>query len=163
MSLPVAQGHSHPPLKAAPFATVALTYEGRLLRRRRLEADDGTAFLVDFPSTASLNAGDAFVLEDGRMIEVQAAPESLLEVRGDLVRLAWHIGNRHTPCEIGSECLWIQDDHVLAKMLETLGAEVKPVSRAFCPEGGAYGHGRTFGHSHGPDGAHDHSHSHSHG
>ncbi|SLN22759.1 Urease accessory protein UreE 1 [Pseudoruegeria aquimaris] len=164
--LPVAQSHAHPPHATPPAARVALTYEGRLLRRRRLEADDGTAFLVDFPATASLDAGDAFVLEDGRLIEVLAAPEALLEVRGgNLTRLAWHIGNRHTPCEIAEDRLWIQADHVLAKMLETLGASVRPVERPFRPEGGAYGHGRTFGHAHGHGHEHGHEHApdHAHG
>ena len=79
----------------------------------------------------------------------------------DLPRIAWHIGNRHTPCQIESDRLLIQRDHVIADMLRRIGAEVIEVIEPFTPEGGAYGHGRTHGHdhshSHGPEG-HAHSH-----
>ena len=71
-----------------------------------------------------------------------------------LARLAWHIGNRHTPCQIGPDCLVIRQDHVLEAMLAKLGADVTHDTRPFTPEGGAYGMGRTMGHSHGHD--HDH-------
>ena len=83
------------------------------------------------------------------MIAVEAAPEPLLRITGDLTRLAWHIGNRHTPCQIAGDHLLIRADHVLADMLARLGATVEPVTGAFTPEGGAYGHGRTHGHDHG--------------
>jgi urease accessory protein len=139
---------------------IALDYEGRLLRRRRLVAGDGTAFLVDLPETVGVGAGDAFVLEDGRAIAVEAAEERLLAVRGDLARLAWHIGNRHTPCQIEAGRLVIRDDHVLRAMLERLGAEVAEIVGPFVPEGGAYGHGRTMGHAHGHAHAHGHDHAH---
>jgi len=79
---------------------------------------------------------------------VRAAPEDLLQVTGDLPRLCWHLGNRHTPCQIETERLLIRHDHVLADMLERLGATVDKVNEPFTPEGGAYGHGRTMGHSH---------------
>lgn len=132
-----------------------LSYDARFLRRRKLTTDAGQEFLVDLEHTASLDAGDAFVLEDDQLVQVVPAVESLLEVRGpDLVRLAWHIGNRHTPCQIERDRLLIQRDHVIQGMLEHLGADVREVEAAFQPEGGAYGHGRTHGH--------DHSHSHSH-
>ncbi len=135
---------------------VALSYEGRLLRRKRLVSDAGAAFLVDLPDVVSLEAGQAFLLDDGRKIRVEPAPESLLKVEGDLPRLAWHIGNRHTPCRIERDALFIREDHVLEAMLVQLGASVTHVTAPFSPEGGAYGHGRTFGHSHGHD--HDHHH-----
>ncbi|MEM9975275.1 MAG: urease accessory protein UreE [Pseudomonadota bacterium] len=138
--------------------TVSLDYEARLLRRKRLETASGTAFLVDLAESVSMDAGDSFVLEDGRYIEVLAADEALIEVTGDLPRLAWHIGNRHTPCRIEANRLLIRDDHVLAAMLRQLGAETQAVHGPFSPEGGAYGHGRTMGHSH----VHDHDHMHSH-
>jgi urease accessory protein len=134
---------------------LVLDYEGRFLRRKRLLLASGAALLVDLPETVSLAAGDALETADGRMIEVAAAPEPLLRVTGDLTRLAWHIGNRHTPCQIAADHLLIRADHVLADMLTRLGATVEPVTAAFTPEGGAYGHGRTRGHDHG----HDHSHS----
>ena len=150
--------------------SVTLSYDARFLRRRVLTAVSGRAFLVDLEHTTSLNAGDAFQLDDGTRVAVVAAPEALYEVRGDgaaLVRLAWHIGNRHTPCQIEADRLLIQRDHVMRDMLARLGAAVTEVTLPFTPEGGAYGHGRTHGHDHGHSHTHDHSHddghSHDHG
>ena len=130
--------------------TIQLGYADRLLRRRRLVSGSGRAFLVDLAETRGLDEGDAFLLEDGSRIAVIAAEESLVEVSGDLARLAWHIGNRHTPCEFGVDGLRILSDHVLEAMLRQLGASLRPVRAPFRPEGGAYGHGRTMGHDHGP-------------
>jgi urease accessory protein len=135
-------------------ATVRLTYDARILRRKRLTTDAGEAFLVDLPQTTSLGAGHAFVLEDGREIAVIAADEPLMRVTGDLVRLAWHIGNRHAPCAIGQDALVVQREKVMRAMLEQLGATVTDFDGPFTPEGGAYGHGRTMGHDHGHDHAH---------
>jgi urease accessory protein len=159
MTLPraTAIGHAHPGTDH-----VALDYEGRLLRRKRLVSAGGRAFLVDLPETVSLSDGDAFRLDDGTEIAVRAAPEPLIEVTGDLARLAWHIGNRHTPCRIEPGRLLIRRDHVLAAMLRQLGAALKDIEAPFSPEGGAYGHGRTFGHDHGHAHDHDHSHGHAH-
>lgn len=128
---------------------LVLDYEGRFVRRKRLVTASGAAVLVDLPDTRSLAAGDALETWEGRRIEIVAAPEPLLRVRGDLVRLAWHIGNRHTPCQIAGDHLLIRADHVLADMLARLGASVEPIMAPFTPEGGAYGHGRTQGHDHG--------------
>jgi urease accessory protein len=127
---------------------ISLSYEARLLRRKRLVTASGMPVLADLAETVSLAHGDRLVLEDGGRIEVRAAPEALLAVTGDLPRLAWHIGNRHTPCQIEPRRLLIQRDHVLAAMLAGLGAAVREVEEPFTPEGGAYGHGRTMGHSH---------------
>lgn len=137
--------------------TISLSYADRLLRRKRLVSDGGLAFLVDLPETRSLAPGEAFQLDNGARVAVQCADEDLLEITGDLPRLAWHIGNRHTPCEIGADGLRIREDHVLQAMLEQLGATVTPLRGPFHPEGGAYGHGRTMGHAH-----HDHDHDHDH-
>ncbi|MGR3436876.1 MAG: urease accessory protein UreE [Shimia sp.] len=131
-----------------PADRVVLDYAGRLLRRKRLEGEGGLAFLVDLARVTHLEPGQAFVLDDGRHVAIAAADEPLLEVRGDLARLAWHIGNRHTPCQIGPDHLLIQRDAVLRDMLDLLGAELRDVEGRFTPEGGAYGHGRTMGHSH---------------
>lgn len=141
---------------------VALDYEGRFLRRKRLVAGSGAGFLVDLPEVTNLTGGEAFVLEDGRFIEVRPALEPVLVVTGDLTRLAWHVGNRHTPCQIEAERLVIRADHVLEAMLKQLGAEVSPAVETFQPEGGAYGMGRTMGHEHGHSHHHGHSHSHDH-
>jgi len=139
--------HEIVPAKSGDPA-IALNYEDRLLRRKRLETPDGLAFLVDLPAVRDVQPGEAFLLGNGMRVEVKAADQALIEVRGDLPRLAWHIGNRHTPCQVGTDHLVIAADHVLEHMLEGLGAELTAISGPFAPEGGAYGHGRTMGHSH---------------
>lgn len=135
-------------LPAEPTDALTLDYEGRFVRRRKLITDSGQEVLLDLEETVSLDAGDALETEAGLLIAIAPAPEPLLRITGDLIRLAWHIGNRHTPCQIAGDHLLIRDDHVLADMLRGLGADVSSVNQAFTPEGGAYGHGRTHGHSH---------------
>jgi urease accessory protein len=127
---------------------VVLGYEDRFLRRKRLVMASGEGFMVDLAETSNLLAGDAFELTDGRLVEIAAAEEPVLVITGDLVRLAWHIGNRHTPCQIEADRLVIRADHVLADMLRGLGATVTEARAPFTPEGGAYGMGRTMGHAH---------------
>ncbi|MCC6008052.1 MAG: urease accessory protein UreE [Rhodobacteraceae bacterium] len=148
---------------AAP-ARIALDYEARFLRRRLLTTEAGREILVDLPETVSLEEGDALETTCGLRIGISAAAEPLIEVRGPLARLAWHVGNRHTPCEIGHDTLRIRRDHVLADMLARLGAELSEIEAPFTPERGAYGMGRTMGHAHGhdhgPEHGHDHGHSH---
>lgn len=142
-------GHWH----GTPAATATLSYDDRFLRRKRIGCDGGGSVMVDLPETVSLEAGDALQTDDGRLIEIAAAEEPVVEVRGpNLARLAWHIGNRHTPCQVGDDRLTIRRDHVLEAMLSQLGATLTPVLAPFRPEGGAYGHGRTLGHDHGPHG-----------
>ena len=129
--------------------TVTLDYEARFLRRKRLVSDAGEPFLVELAETRSLSQGEGFRLDDGRIIAVMAAAEPLLAVRhGNLARIAWHVGNRHTPCQIADDHILIREDKVLQAMLEGLGASVTQVTAPFTPEGGAYGHGRTHGHEH---------------
>ena len=135
-----------------PFDRVVLSHDERFLRRKRLVTVHDEGFMVDLEETVSLHQGDCFELMDGRRIEVIAAEEPVLVVTGDLARLAWHIGNRHTPCQIEPERLLIRQDHVLDAMLRQLGAKVEARWEPFQPEGGAYGHGRTMGHDHGPAG-----------
>lgn len=144
-----------------------LGFEARFLRRKVLTSESGLRFLVDLPHTHSFEVGEAIELSDGRLIAVVAAEEALLQITGDnLVRLAWHIGNRHTPCQIEPDRLLIERTPVIAGMLRTLGAEVTEVTETFTPEGGAYGHGRTHGHAHTDihgtphENAHAHPHSH---
>lgn len=140
-------------------ARVVLDYDARLMRRKRLVTEDGRGFLVDLPEVTNLDAFWGFELEDGTTVQIVPAQEALIEVLGDLPRLAWHIGNRHTPCQIESGRLLIRRDHVIEAMLTHLGAHLHHVTGHFTPEGGAYGHGRTMGHDHG---GHDHGHAHAH-
>ena len=109
-----------------------------------------------------LEDGDALVLQDGRLVWVEAAPERLLEIRAPddhaLKRLIWHIGNRHIPAEIGADAVWIADDHVLAEMVRGLGGTAEPVERPFRPEGGAYSGGHAHEHDHSHGGHHHHHH-----
>lgn len=151
---------------AAPASdSVTLDYEGRFLRRRLLETDGGAELMVDLPETVSLDEGDVFVTADGQRILIRAAREPLMEVATDadgLARLAWHIGNRHTPAEIGAGRIRLRMDPVMADMLARLGARPHAVVAPFSPEGGAYGTGRTHGHDHGHDHGHGHGHDHDH-
>ncbi len=146
---------------------VVLDHGDRHRRRMAMRGVGGTAFLLDLAQAAVLEDGDALVLEDGRLVWGEAAPEALLEIRAPsehaLRRLIWHIGNRHIPAEIGVDAVWIADDHVLADMVRGLGGAAEPVVRPFRPEGGAYagGHGPN-GHDHHGH-AHDHAHHHPHG
>ena len=130
---------------------VVLRYDERILRRKRLHTTGGDSFLVDFPTTLSLDGHAGFELEDGTFVRIENACEALLRITGDLPRFAWHIGNRHTPAEFGTDHILIREDHVLLAMLQQLGATVERVSGPFTAEGGAYGHGRTMGHAHGPE------------
>ncbi len=117
----------------------------------------GLEFLLDLENAVALRGGDALVLDDGRLIEVVAAPEPLVEIRGNdphhLVRVAWHLGNRHLPTQIMPKALRIRRDHVIEAMLRGLGARVIEIEAPFDPEGGAYA---DDGHAHVPD-PHDHA------
>jgi len=140
-------------------STVTLKFEDRFRRRVRLLDDDGVAFLLDLSHATHLNDGDALSLDEGGIILIYAATEDVLEVSGDdaahLARLAWHIGNRHTPMEVlGNDRLRIQYDHVLQHMLEGLGAVTTRSNAAFSPEHGAYDNQNQTGADHG----HVHSH-----
>lgn len=146
--------------------TITLDRASRWRRRVALKTDKGHDILLDLVEATLLANGDALVLENGNCVKVVAAPEALMEVTAKtplaLARLAWHIGNRHTPAEITAGAIYIQPDHVLADMVRGLGGAVRDVSRPFDPEGGAYGHKGALIESHHHGGAHTHSHSHSH-
>ena len=130
-------------------AMISLDYEGRFLRRKRLQTDDGEDFMVELPKTISLSPSDGIVLDDGRVIGIRPKPEMLAKITHlNLMRMAWHIGNRHTPCQIEDDHLLIQQDYVLEDMLRQLGAKITHITNPFMPEGGAYGHGRTHSHHH---------------
>jgi urease accessory protein len=143
--------------------TVVLDYDDRHRRRMAMTGVQGTGFLLDLPEAMLLRGGDALVLEDGRLIEVVAAPEPLAEIRvaspADLVRVAWHLGNRHLPTQVAGNKLRIRRDHVIEAMLQGLGARVAAIEAPFDPEGGAYAGGsHEEDHAHSAHDHHDHDH-----
>ena len=143
----------------SPADTVVLDFDDRHRRRMAMTGTRGLEFLLDLESAVALRGGDALVLEDGRLVEVVAAPEPLAEIRGSdpqhLVRLAWHLGNRHLPTQITARGLRIRRDHVIEAMVQGLGARIIEIEAPFDPEGGAYA---DSGHGHAPAGAaHDHA------
>ena len=148
---------------------VTLDHQDRHRRRIVLAADHGTPFLIDFPQSRVLQGGCALRLEDGRLITVIARPEPLLEVRAQdsraLLRLAWHIGNRHLTAQVEADRILIRRDPVIAAMLLGLGATLADIEAPFDPEGGAYDGERERSHGHGEGHAHSHGdgHVHSHG
>ncbi|CAN1563747.1 UreE Urease accessory protein UreE [Rhabdaerophilaceae bacterium] len=182
---------------AASADTVVLDFDDRHRRRVAMEGVGGLGFLLDLPEAVALRTGDALQLEDGRIVEVVGAAEPLLEIRAEnaehLLRLAWHLGNRHLAVQVVGQRLRIRADHVIKAMVEGLGGTARAVEAAFDPEGGAYaqsshahrhdhdhkdhahhghgahdhGHKHDYGHVHGPGCNHDHDHSdghkHSHG
>lgn len=134
-----------------PADTVTLAYDDRHRRRIAMTGDGGLAFLLDLPDAIALKHGDRLALEDGRTVEVRAAPEHLIEVHTTspehLVRTAWHVGNRHLACEVHADRLVLRYDHVIEHMLIDQGCTVTRITAPFQPESGAYGH------SHGTDAA----------
>jgi urease accessory protein len=131
--------------------SVTLDHEHRQRRRIRLTSDGDLEFLLDLVKATGLDDGDALKLEDGRLIAVKAAPQKLLEIKAEnplrLLRVAWHIGNRHTPAEITADAIYIEEDHVLAQMVRGQGCSVITVTRPFRPERGAYDHGHAHTHA----------------
>lgn len=137
--------------------TITLDHDARHRRRFAYTAAGGTVFLLDLAHATVIGHGDALRLSDGGLIEVLAAPEALVEVTAadasTMMRLAWHIGNRHLPAELHPHAIRLRDDHVINAMLEGLGARVEKLSAPFTPEGGAYS-----GHTHAPESHHHHGH-----
>ncbi|HEY3890891.1 MAG TPA: urease accessory protein UreE [Bradyrhizobium sp.] len=165
--------------------TVVLDFDDRHRRRMAMTGTRGLEFLLDLENAVALRGGDALLLDDGRLVEVVAAPEPLIEIRGSdphhLMRLAWHLGNRHLPTQLLPKGLRIRRDHVIEAMVRGLGARVIEIEAPFDPEGGAYaggghvhageshpapapGHGSHDDHhrDHHHHGDHDHHHDHSH-
>ncbi len=165
--LPAARGLA--PVLIQRAATVTLDWDTR--SKSRFDAHDsaGRHLAVFLPRGTVLRGGDMLVAEDGAMIRVQAAPQPVLQVRvcaahgtaTDLLRAAYHLGNRHVPLEVQAECLQFEPDPVLAEMLRRMHLIVTEVQAAFEPEAGAYGEGGGHGH-HGHDHGHTHDHAHGH-
>ena len=129
--------------------TITLTYDQRFIRRKKLVSDNNFGFLVNLSETVSLKKNDGFLLDNGSIILIKSAEEELLEITSNnLMKITWHIGNRHIPCQIENERLLIQVDKVIENLIIKLGGLVKKVKEEFNPEGGAYGLGRTHGHKH---------------
>lgn len=122
--------------------TVLLEFDLRHRRRLMLHTEAGTELLLDLPRTARLQDGDGLVLEGGDIVRVRAKPEPLLEIHahdpGALVRIAWHLGNRHLPVHLLPDCIRIRPDHVIAEMVQGLGGHIDSVRAVFQPEAGAY-------------------------
>lgn len=148
--------------RARPADTIVLEFDDRHRRRVAMTTTRGIDFLLDLPETVALRGGDLLVLEDGRVIEVVAAPEPLIEIRcadsAQMVRIAWHLGNRHLPTQLMGKHLRIRRDHVIEEMVKGLGARTIEIEAPFDPEGGAYltpppAPAHDYGHNHD---AHDH-------
>lgn len=136
--------------------SLTLDFDARHRRRIRLTADQGEDILLDLPKAVAMADGDGLLLDDGRWFKVQAATEQIIEIRhkdpSQLVRLAWHLGNRHLPTDIGEQVLRIRPDHVIEDMLRGFGADLTKCQARFQPEGGAYG--RSHSHNQQEEGHH---------
>ncbi len=142
--------------RASARDRVVLDADDRHRRRIVLTGEKGTQVLLDFPVPVSLRDGDGLVLDDGSIIEIAGASEPLIEIAApnafEAVRLAWHLGNRHTDVQIVGGKVRIRRDHVLEDMLRGLGAQLTPLEAAFDPEPASphgHGHGHHHGHDHG--------------
>ncbi len=170
----IAQGKGLAPvlLKRAP--SVELDWDIRQKSRFDARLSDGRQLAVFLPRGSVVRGGDVLVTADGELVRVLAAPQPVLRITPcpdhpaadqafDLMRAAYHLGNRHVPIELRADHLKIEPDHVLADMLRAMHLTVVEVSEGFEPEGGAYGghggHGHSHGHAHG---GHDHGHDHDH-
>ena len=149
-----------------PADTVVLDFDDRHRRRMAMTGTRGLAFLLDLEKAVALRGGDALVLEDGRLVEVVAAAEPLIEIKGSdphhLIRVAWHLGNRHLPTQIMPRALRIRRDHVIEAMVKGLGARIIEIEAPFDPEGGAYAEATEHGHAHDDHAHHGHGHHHAH-
>lgn len=141
-------------LTEVPWETVVLDSIDRHLRRGIVRLQHGGEVMVELAKATKLEDQDCLVLEDGRLVQIIAAEEDLLEITANsashLMQLAWHIGNRHLEAQIEESRILIRRDHVIAHMLQHQGARIRDVREAFSPEHGAY-------HSH-DHGAHSHEH-----
>jgi urease accessory protein len=180
--LPAPHGIAPVLVRRAP--KLVLPFGERSKSRLRAVLDNGAEAALFLPRGTVLRGGDLLVAEDGTFVEVQAAPESVLQVTAAdplaLMRAAYHLGNRHTPVEVGRDYLRLEFDAVLADMLARLGVQATRAELPFEPEAGAYGGGHKHGHDatfaedyaaaqavfqdhHGHSHGHDHGHSHDHG
>ena len=151
---------------ASAVDRVTLDADDRQRRRIVLTGESGTKLLLDFDKPVTLRDGDGLVLDDGSVVLVSGLPEPLAEIAAssprDFVRLAWHLGNRHTDVQIVGERIRIRRDHVLEDMLRGLGAAVIAIEAPFDPQATVpHAHGHGHGHAH-RDHPHHHHHGHDH-
>lgn len=138
---------------------VLIDYDRRFRRRIVLTTVSGTEVLIDLSEAVCLRDGDGLATDSGGVIRVRAQPEPLLEIHaheeGELVRIAWHLGNRHLAVQLLGDRIRIRADHVIKTMVEGLGGHVEAIHAPFDPEAGAYAAGR---HPHHHDDDDDHRH-----
>ena len=143
------------PREIQAIESVELTFDQRERSRVRVALASGEEIGIQLKVGTMLSHGDKLALDDGRIVEVIAADESLHEVHAasaaQLARIAYHVGNRHVPLQVESEYLLMLPDHVLRAMVEGLGGTVHEVRRGFQPESGAYGHSHVH-HTHDDEG-----------
>ena len=132
-----------------PALTVSLTFEARTKSRLLLRLDGGGEAALVVARGRLLRGGDRVRTEDGREVDVIAAPEELLEAGSEdaqlIAKAAYHLGNRHVAVEVGPNRLRFLEDRVLGEMVRGLGLAVTAVRAPFEPEGGAYGHQHAHG------------------
>lgn len=145
---------------------VALDHDHRFRRRLLLRTVAGDEILLDLAEARHLKHGDGLLLDEGGVVLVEALAEPLLEIRAAspaaLTRIAWHLGNRHLPTQLGPDWLRIRVDHVIAALVRHLGGSATPLRAPFDPEGGAYGESAAAPHHHGAAHAAGHEHVHEH-
>ena len=169
----IPQGKGLAPVLIKRAATVELDWDVR--QKSRFDATDsqGRSLGIFLPRGTVVRGGDVLVADDGSFIRAIAAPQAVLKITHcaqhgtpyDLIRAAYHLGNRHVPIELKPDHLKIEPDHVLADMLRAMHLIVHAVDESFEPENGAYatgGHGHGHGQSHGGHSHGDHSHGHDH-
>ena len=143
---------------------VLIDHDRRHRRRILLKTEAGADLLLDLPQATRLRDGDGLALDTGSIIRVRARPEPLAEIHAhsdaDLVRIAWHLGNRHLPVQLLGERIRIRRDHVIEAMVELLGGHVEAIQAPFDPEAGAYAAQGHHQHSHDDDEDHTHQHPH---
>ena len=154
----VPQGRGVAAVLVKRAASVELDWDHR--QKSRLDATDSTGRTLGIflPRGTVLRGGDVLVADDGSLVRVIAAPQPVLQVRHcqahgrpfDLLRAAYHLGNRHVPLELQPELLQFEPDAVLAEMLRAQHLIVTEAQAAFEPEAGAYGGGHGHGHDHAP-------------
>jgi urease accessory protein len=129
---------------------VLIDFDRRHRRRILLHTEQGREVLLDLPQAVRLRHGDGLAVDQGRIVRVCARPEALLEIHAhderQMVRIAWHLGNRHLPVQLLDDRIRIRADHVIRDMVEGLGGHVDEIEAPFDPESGAYAGGHHHHH-----------------